>query len=100
MPDYMGAAQVKMAQRAQAVGEMDRIIQQYKLDAENERKIAGGALATLGAAMEHDPDGVKSLAESNPEFGKALKLLNEGKAKSDKDHTISYLDSCAFSRGR
>lgn len=89
MPDYMGAAKVKMAQRAQAVGEMDRIIQQYKLDAENERKIAGGALATLGAAMEHDPDGVKSLAESNPEFGKALKLLNEGKAKKKDMQIIS-----------
>ena len=89
MPNYMGAAQVKMAQRAQAVGEMDRIIQQYKLDAENERRVAGGALATLGAEMENNPDGVNSLAQSNPEFGKALKLLNEGKAKKKDMQIIS-----------
>lgn len=89
MPDYMGAARIKIAQRQQAMGEMDRIIQQYKLDAENERRVAGGALATLGAEMENNPDGVNSLAQSNPEFGKALKLLNEGKAKKKDMQIIS-----------
>ena len=89
MPDYMGAARVKIAQRQQAMGEMDRIIRQYKLDEENERRIAGGALATLGAEMENNPDGVASLAQSNPEFGKALNLLNEGKAKKKDMQIIS-----------
>lgn len=89
MPEYMGAAKFKIAQRQQAMGEMDRIIQQYKLDAENERRVAGGALATLGAEMENNPDGVNSLAQSNPEFGKALKLLNEGKAKKKDMQIIS-----------
>ena len=89
MPEYMGAAQFKIAQRQQAMGEMDRIIQQYKLDAENERRVAGGALATLGAEMENNPDGVNSLAQNNPEFGKALKLLNDGKAKKKDMQIIS-----------
>ena len=81
MPDYMGAARVKIAQRQQAMGEMDRIIQQYKLDKENEERISRGALASLGAEMEHNPKGVEELAKKSPNFGKALNLLSEGKAK-------------------